>query len=365
MEKITIYKEKITSTDPRLGRHVNHDSRSLNFPFNTTGLSVVNKKHERYIPILNQGDIGACTGFAGVGSISTSPFINKDNLIYNRDHSGSMKLYSEATVIDPFLGTYPPVDTGSNGLSIAKVLKGAGLISNYKHTFTLFDALKAGGVYSFITGTRWYSDMFNPDADGRCRITGNISGGHQYQLAEIDIDKGIIWFYNSWGEQWGSQQGKFYLTWADYATLLAQQGDVIVLIPPVVLVVEPVAPIKPIVPVSNTYKYFSQAEVNKYKLKIELWLKLDIARGYSDTPYRLTSGLRTPSQNALAGGTSKSSHLTGEGVDISCIDSGSRFKIILGLIRAGFTRIGIYPKHIHADISTTLPQGVIWFNEKD
>lgn len=349
----TIYIEKILTTDPRLGRHIKHDSRSLNFPFNTAELSIVNKKHDRYIPILNQGSIGACTGFSGIGSISTAPFLNKDNTAYSRDYNGSIKLYSDATAIDEYNGTYPPTDTGSNGLSIAKVLKSAGLISRYDHTFTLNDALKAGGVYSFITGTRWYSDMFNPDADGRVRITGSLVGGHEYQLAEIDKDKGLIWFFNSWGDQWGLQ-GKFYLTWADYATLLAQQGDVTVLIPLEV-------PIVPVVVIQN-YKYFSQSEVDKWKLKPELWLKLDEAR---EVPFRLTSGFRSPAQNILAGGTSNSTHLTGEGCDISCLDSATRFKMITGLIKAGFNRIGIYPKHIHADISFTLPQNVIWFNEKD
>ena len=228
-EEVLVIK-KIPRNDVRLGRNIRHDARSLNFPFNTAGLEIKNVKHKRYIPIFNQGSLGSCTGNAGVGSIHTFPFPDKKNNIYPGTQDGAIKLYSDATAIDPFFGTFPPTDTGSDGLSIAKALKAAGLIERYEHTFTLQDALKAGTKYSWITGTMWYSDMFNPDSEGRVYPTGNASGGHEYQLSEIDADNGRIWFFNSWGKEWGVK-GRFWMTWEDFGTLLSKSGDVTILIP--------------------------------------------------------------------------------------------------------------------------------------
>src|SRR3990167_630752 len=78
----------------------------------------------------------------------------------------------------------------------------------------------------------------------------------------------------------------------------------------------------------TTYKYFNQAEVDKWQLSPTLWLKLDEARGYAQTPFKLTSGLRSSLQNTLVGGSPTSTHLTGAGCDISCTDSTQRNKMI-------------------------------------
>lgn len=110
------------------------------------------------------------------------------------------------------------------------------------------------------------------------------------------------------------------------------------------------------------YKYFSQRELDTHKLKPELWAKLDEARDYANTPFRLTSGLRSPSQNALVGGATNSSHLEGIACDISCTESTIRYRMITGLLKAGFTRIGIYSSHIHCDLRT---DSVMWLSEKD
>lgn len=226
-----IYKEKIPSTDPRLNRHINHDSRSREYEFNTFGLNAVDTLYVRHIGILNQLQLGSCTGNAGIGDIATSPLYDAlpANIKYPLNEAGAIALYSDAEKIDGGAG-YPPEDQGSSGLSIAKALTNAGLISGYQHCFSLADALKAGSMYPFITGITWYSDMFNPDSDGRCHITGSIAGGHEIELSEIDNVNQKIWFFNSWGDAWGVK-GRFYLTFADYGTLLAQGGDVTVLLP--------------------------------------------------------------------------------------------------------------------------------------
>lgn len=111
------------------------------------------------------------------------------------------------------------------------------------------------------------------------------------------------------------------------------------------------------------YKYFTATEVRG--LKPELVKLLDKAREEAGVPFVITSGLRTVVQNAMAGGAEKSAHLTGEAVDLKALTSESKFKILKALLNAGVTRIGLYPKHIHCDISKDNPQNVAWISNED
>mgnify|MGYP006266471725 CR=1 FL=1 len=231
MEPVIIYKEKIYSRDPRLKRHVYHDSRSKLYKFDTTGLKVSSVNHVRNIPILDQGNVGSCTGNAGIGALATDPMYASlpKTSPYSLNENGALKLYSDAEVIDGN-GTYPPNDYGSCGLSIAKALKNAGVISGYQHTFTLDDALKALTVTPIIVGINWYDSMFNTLKDGRVVVAGSIAGGHEIVARQIDAPNKRVWFDNSWGSSWGIQ-GRFYLTFDDLGTLLSQQGDVVAFTP--------------------------------------------------------------------------------------------------------------------------------------
>lgn len=232
----TIYRERIPSTDPRLRRHIHHDSESRRYAFNTSGLSIVSAKHERKIPVLDQGQLGSCTGNAGIGCLGTDPFyatIGEGGNTYAFDEDGAVLLYGDATKLDDYPGGYYAPgwqDTGSDGLSIAKALKNAGEISGYTHTFTLDDALKALGVTPVIAGITWTNDMFNPASDGRVQPGGSVAGGHEICFDEIDADTERVWATNSWGTSWGAQ-GRFYLSFDDFGTLLADNGDVTIFTP--------------------------------------------------------------------------------------------------------------------------------------
>lgn len=92
----------------------------------------------------------------------------------------------------------------------------------------------------------------------------------------------------------------------------------------------------------------------------DLVVDLDRARIFSGTPYKITSACRNPEQNKKAGGKDTSSHLNGWAVDILADNSVKRFKIIMGLVKAGFTRIGIGKDFIHADKDPNKSPGVTW-----
>lgn len=108
------------------------------------------------------------------------------------------------------------------------------------------------------------------------------------------------------------------------------------------------------------YKYFSDLEVKKWKLKHEFWLKLDEIRGYAGLPCIIISGGRTEDENENVGGVKDSAHLKGLGVDISIPNSMYRYRYVTAALKAGVTRIGINKTTIHLDIDPDLPRDVMW-----
>ncbi|MFA5397958.1 MAG: D-Ala-D-Ala carboxypeptidase family metallohydrolase [Methanogenium sp.] len=76
--------------------------------------------------------------------------------------------------------------------------------------------------------------------------------------------------------------------------------------------------------------------------------QIDNARDYAGVPFIITSGCRCEKHNKEVGSTSRN-HLCGKACDISCTVGPMRIKIVMGLIRAGFRRIGIGKTFIHAD----------------
>jgi uncharacterized protein YcbK (DUF882 family) len=111
------------------------------------------------------------------------------------------------------------------------------------------------------------------------------------------------------------------------------------------------------------WRHFSDAEVEG--LEPKLVEMLDRARGFCHYAFIITSGRRTEDQNSAAGGVSDSSHLRGLAVDLRCTGSQARFEMVSSLLLAGFRRIGIYRRHLHADADDTLPQAVMWMDESD
>lgn len=107
-------------------------------------------------------------------------------------------------------------------------------------------------------------------------------------------------------------------------------------------------------------------------LKPRLLVRADAAREDSGIAYALTSGLRTPEQNAKDPNAVKdSAHLKGEALDADCQTETELFLMLFGMIRY-FNRIGIYvrrdpdnprrliPTHLHTDVDKTKTQKVIW-----
>lgn len=113
-------------------------------------------------------------------------------------------------------------------------------------------------------------------------------------------------------------------------------------------------------------KYFKKEEFKcscgkcNGNIEFRLGVMLDLARKFAGVSFKITSGFRCLEYNGLIGSNDTSSHIKGLAVDILVKDNNKKFLILSGLIRAGFTRIGIGESFIHVDIDENKPQGVIW-----
>ena len=220
------------ATNPHpLGRHVNHDSRSRLFAYEREASVFTSVRHERHIPVLDQGDLGSCTGNAALGCLGTGLFytVLGPNVIKGLE-SEAVSFYSDATRLDGYDGTYPPTDTGSDGLSVAKAVLTARYISGYQHALNFTAAMTALQHNAVITGITWYEGMFNPDSKGNVKPTGDVAGGHEFCVDEIDMANSRVGFTNSWGSSWGIG-GRAYLSFSDWENLLKDDGDVTIFVP--------------------------------------------------------------------------------------------------------------------------------------
>lgn len=102
--------------------------------------------------------------------------------------------------------------------------------------------------------------------------------------------------------------------------------------------------------------YFDKDEFDHpEKMDQEFIAMLDVARGIAKVPFKITSDYREDSK----------AHYNGKGVDIAAADGATRFAIVNGAVRAGFTRIGVYDRHVHLDNETepTHPERVMWIGK--
>ncbi|KIZ16823.1 hypothetical protein [Streptomyces natalensis] len=232
-----MYTHHLAQPDPRLGRHVQHDPRSLRYAHGVLPQSAIKTVDwQRRAPIFDQGSVGSCTGNAAAGLLGTDssarPGLTSVTISGNAvpvDEQLAVQVYSLATQLDSIRGAYPPDDTGSSGLGAAKALVKLGLAAKYTHAFSLDalnSALQAGPV---MVGTLWLESMFNIDPDGYVVVDrkSQVAGGHEYVISAYDADRKAYRLDNSWGESWGAHGSAWY-SQTNLAWLLSQDGDVTV-----------------------------------------------------------------------------------------------------------------------------------------
>lgn len=208
----------------RLGRHVMHDSRSWEFQAETaTKLKTVNHASNGGLP-LDQGNVGACTGFSTCGALDSAPDAKPGKKYTDSD---AMALYALETRNEG--QPYPTYDPGGTGLLVCSAAKELGWITKYTHTFSLDSALKALVLRPVITGVNWYTSFDSPSSAGLVEISADatVRGGHEFCVYGLDVKAKLVWAWNSWGKSWG-KDGKFCFSFDTWGQLLSAQGDVTV-----------------------------------------------------------------------------------------------------------------------------------------
>lgn len=256
MPDSNVYTRYVDEPNPRphqrLGRHIETDSRSVAYRVGAPVRTPAPVSWTPPLTVLNQANLGACTGFAAAAQIGTKPILRTSfGAIDNQD---GITLYEEATLLDSIPGGYPPDDTGSTGLAAAKAAQNAGYISGYLHAFTVADAQTALQAGPVMFGSNWYESMFNPDPSGNVTIaTGSqLAGGHEYMCYGMTASAFLC--RNSWGPSW-SVGGDFAISFTTMERLLSEQGDCVAFVQlgtPPVPAPTPVPPVpvpKPPVPV--------------------------------------------------------------------------------------------------------------------
>jgi hypothetical protein len=100
----------------------------------------------------------------------------------------------------------------------------------------------------------------------------------------------------------------------------------------------------------------------KILLDTDLIMKLEDLRHMLGEPIVILSAYRCPKHNKEVGGVPNSAHTKGMAVDIKCVNSNYRYKVlnINFYNQIGFNRIGIGKDFIHLDVDKSKPQNVIW-----
>lgn len=199
-----------------LGRLPAADERDFQFQMSIAAQELPTHKYYSTGPILDQGPYPYCVGYAWRQWLSSS-------LLKTKTGPKAEDIYHEAQKVDE----WPGEDyAGTSVRAGVKYLKSVGHISTYLWAYNVetIQSWILSGQGTVVVGTMWYNGMFTPDENGYIHPTGPEAGGHAYLLAGYSRDRDAFRVVNSWGRAWG-ESGRAWISSADMATLIAQDGE--------------------------------------------------------------------------------------------------------------------------------------------
>jgi hypothetical protein len=138
-----------------------------------------------------------------------------------------MWYYSRATQIDPWPGEYPPTDTGSSGLAVAKAALERRDIIRYEHGFGQPHLDEILQYSPAMVGTIWLDNQFEMDSKGFVDVSGSVAGAHEYVVFGVNFRDDFYWCKNHW-RPWGLPHSVFKVPRPKMKYLLDADGDVTV-----------------------------------------------------------------------------------------------------------------------------------------
>jgi hypothetical protein len=203
-----------------LGRLEEFDERSRDFPIRGLLTTQVPRSYTwKCTTVLNQGNIGACTGFAWAAELAARP-----KVISNITNQIGFNLYYRAQHLDEWAGNNYE---GSSVLGAVRAVQEIypGAIPEYRWAFGLDDLIMAvGHVGPAVAGIPWYSDMFTPDGSNTIHVGGDLVGGHAILVNGVNIANKVFKLHNSWGNHFGNN-GSVRISFDDMKRLLRERGE--------------------------------------------------------------------------------------------------------------------------------------------
>lgn len=181
-------------------------------------------RYWRVAQVLDQGSTPQCVAYSGEGFLMDAP-------VKNKPWKTPQDLYNECQAIDEWSPT--PHD-GTSVRALFKVLQSHNFVSVYNWATDVDTAaayiLEHGPV---VFGTDWFSGMYTPDSHGFIHAIGSNVGGHAYDIIGVNVKKmcpdrsiGAFRMQNSWGTDWGRENGRAWISFTDAAKLIASWGEV-------------------------------------------------------------------------------------------------------------------------------------------
>lgn len=220
-----ILPERAVSGKP-LGRHINHDPRSRSYLAERSPRLASVRHSSSGLPLRQADDHSCSTAHSLCAVLNSSP--NNRQTRPPLTEQDALRIYHQARILE-----YPDGDgaiPGSSALMACKAARSLGLISSYEHAFGLRHALEALVLRPVTTGFGWYTSFDSPDPrTGLVEVTrgATIRGGHEVVAHAVDLEARLVWFWSSWGPDFGLG-GRFCMTFATWERLLEEQGDVTV-----------------------------------------------------------------------------------------------------------------------------------------
>ena len=226
----------------RLGRHI--DSRAVEHravsgpPPLANELRSVKHPSSPNLP-LNQQDTSACTAHAYAAAVNTVPHWAPGAPAV--DQAQVWPIYSLEEQ-DLFGSPYPPTDQGGSGQAVCEAAENLGFGSSFNYAANIHEILLSLVLRPGIAGVNWYTSFdVCPTDTGIVEIApdATVRGGHEICATELVVPAGVtvhnmlqsldqiqVWFWQSWGLQFGlNDSGRFGMTAATLSTLLSEGGD--------------------------------------------------------------------------------------------------------------------------------------------
>jgi hypothetical protein len=199
-------------------RRVSFDERSRGFPIR----ALLPREPRSYTwkvgPSLDQGNEGACVGFAWAHELAARPSV----IDHVSAEVARTRLYHEARRLD----AWPGEDyEGTSIIAGAKAVKALGGILEYRWAFGLDDLrLAVGHAGPAVLGINWHEAMEETDEHGYIHAAGMVLGGHAIVCYGVNQKGKYFLLQNSWGPSWGNE-GSCRISFDDMNQLLRDDGE--------------------------------------------------------------------------------------------------------------------------------------------